>query len=135
MRLEFGPVSILTPGQKVFKPIHDKKSSTFFQLWALGRLGKPEEVLEKQGHELVSASDIPEEGSKAARPLTREDIKEYVQDYVQAAKNAIAAGTHYVEIHAANGFLLDQYLHEPPMYGTTSMVDPLRTEPGLYWKL
>jgi 2,4-dienoyl-CoA reductase-like NADH-dependent reductase (Old Yellow Enzyme family) len=70
MRLEFGPLSILTPGQKVFKRIHDKKSSIVVQLWALGRLGKLEEVLEKQGHELVSASDIPvQEGSKAPLSL------------------------------------------------------------------
>jgi NADPH2 dehydrogenase len=44
--------------------------------------------------------------------LTRQEIKQYVKDYVQAAKNAIAAGADGVELHAANAYLLDQFLHE-----------------------
>lgn len=39
------------------------------------------------------------------RPLKVDEIKEYVKDYAQGAKNAIAAGFDGVEIHAANGYL------------------------------
>ena len=42
--------------------------------------------------------------------LTKDEIKQYIKDYVQAAKNAIAAGADGVEIHNANGYLLNQFL-------------------------
>ncbi|KAF5096881.1 hypothetical protein D0Z00_002618 [Geotrichum galactomycetum] len=53
----------------------------------------------------------PENAATAPRALTRKEIKQYIADWVQAARNAIAAGADGVEIHAANGFLLDQFLH------------------------
>ena len=63
------------------------------QLWALGRAAYPD-VLKKEGpYDLVSASDLPMDKDAAVpRPLSVEEIKEYVQLYVQAAKNAIRAG-------------------------------------------
>jgi NADPH2 dehydrogenase len=73
---------------KVFQRIHDKKSSVFVQLWALGRMAEPE-VIEADGYDYVSDSNVPlEEGARAPRSLTRQEIKQYVPDYVQAAKNA-----------------------------------------------
>jgi NADPH2 dehydrogenase len=97
---------------KVFKKIHDKKSFAYVQIWALGRQAIPE-VLEKEGpYDYVSASNIPlKDGGKAPRSLTKEEIKEYVQLYAQAAKNAVAAGADGVELHGANGYLPDQFLH------------------------
>jgi 2,4-dienoyl-CoA reductase-like NADH-dependent reductase (Old Yellow Enzyme family) len=44
------------------------------------------------------------------RALTEEDIKQIVADYGTATKNALAAGADFVEIHAANGYLVDQFL-------------------------
>jgi len=44
------------------------------------------------------------------RELTGAELKEYVELYTKAAKNAIEAGFDGVEIHAANGYLLDQFL-------------------------
>lgn len=100
--------------KKVASSVHDKKSFLFVQLWALGRAATPE-VLKSRGLPFVSASDVKEnpedESAPAPRPLTKEEIKQYVADYVQAAKNAIDAGADGVEIHSANGYLLDQFLH------------------------
>lgn len=60
------------------------------QLWALGRAARPETLKKEGGYDLVSASDIPiGEGGPAPRPLKVEEIKEYVQLYAQAAKNAV----------------------------------------------
>jgi NADPH2 dehydrogenase len=97
---------------KVFQRIHRKGSAVFVQLWALGRQADPK-VMEKEGLPFVSASEVPvEKGAKVPQSLTRDEIKEYIQDYVHAAKNAIAAGADGVEIHSAHGYLLDQFLHE-----------------------
>ena len=46
------------------------------------------------------------------RLTTAAEIKEYVQLYATAAKNAIEAGFDGVEIHAANGYLIDQFLQD-----------------------
>jgi len=97
---------------KVFQKIHSKGSAVFVQLWALGRQADPK-VMEKEGLPFVSASEVPlEKGAKIPHSLSRDEIKEYIQDYVHAAKNAIAAGADGVEIHSAHGYLLDQFLHE-----------------------
>lgn len=51
---------------------------------------------------------------KSATPeaLTEEEIKSYIANYAQAAKNAIAAGFDGVEIHGANGYLIDQFTQD-----------------------
>ena len=46
--------------------------------------------------------------------MTLDDIKETIGEYVQAAKNAMEAGFDGVEIHGANGFLIDQFLPVAP---------------------
>ncbi|TFK47298.1 FMN-linked oxidoreductase [Heliocybe sulcata] len=112
--------------KKVTAAVHAKGSFIFCQLWALGRAANPE-VLAKEGQSYVSssnmplpgASDIPniapEEGRAASgtpRPLSVIEIKEYVADYAQAAKNAIEAGFDGIEVHGANGYLPDQFLQE-----------------------
>lgn len=108
--------------KEVTDKVHAKGSFIFLQLWALGRSAGAG-FLEKRGHPFVSASNLPdptnigkalshETESKAPRPLTIEEINEYVQDFVVAAQNAVEAGFDGVEIHSANGYLLDQFLHE-----------------------
>lgn len=81
---------IYTPAQidawkKIVDAIHAKGSFVFLQLWALGRAADAK-CLEKDGFEVVSASDVPFEGGAKPRPLTEEEIKEYVRDYAAAAK-------------------------------------------------
>lgn len=95
----------------ITKAVHNRGSYIYMQLWALGRQANPE-VAKQEGIDIVSASPAPlDESSVTPTALSTSDIKEYVQWYVQAAKNAIEAGFDGVEIHNANGYLLDQFLH------------------------
>jgi NADPH2 dehydrogenase len=96
----------------------------YSQLWALGRTASVEQLKkEDPSFEYVSAGDVPlprtsqqEEKSEdppRPRPLTKAEIAEYVQIYATAARDAVErAGFDGVEIHGANGFLLDQFLKE-----------------------
>ncbi|KAI0063307.1 NADH:flavin oxidoreductase/NADH oxidase, partial [Artomyces pyxidatus] len=96
--------------KKITDAVHAKGSFIYLQLWALGRLGKPA-VLKQGGFDFVSAGDISSDDGEAPRPLTIPEIKEYVQLYATAAANAVhKAGFDGVEIHGANGFLIDQFL-------------------------
>ncbi|KAJ7132263.1 NADH:flavin oxidoreductase/NADH oxidase [Mycena epipterygia] len=98
--------------KKVTDRVHAKGSYMYLQLYALGRAAKAK-TLAEEGLPYVSASDVPVTGGPAPRPLTVEEIQEYVQLYATAASNAVhKAGFDGVEIHAANGFLLDQFLHD-----------------------
>ena len=94
--------------KNVTKAVHDKGSKIFMQLWALGRAADAG-YLKSQGKEVVSSSDLAFEGGAKPRALSEDEIKEYIGLYAQAAKNAIEAGFDGVEIHGANGYLIDQF--------------------------
>lgn len=100
--------------RKVTDAVHDKKGVIYMQLWALGRAAKPDVLKQElgEGAKVVSASDIPFEGGAKPTALTDQEVWEYVGLYAQAAKNAIAAGFDGVEIHGANGYLVDQFLQD-----------------------
>jgi NADPH2 dehydrogenase len=92
--------------------VHAKGSYIYLQLWSLGRVAD-QGVAEKEGFTIKGASPIPlDENSATPKEMTIPDIKSSVANYVQAAKNAIAAGFDGVEIHAANGYLIDQFLQD-----------------------
>jgi hypothetical protein len=57
----------------------------------------------------VSSSATPQEGGAVPRELREEEIWGFIKQYAQAAKNAIEAGFDGVEIHGANGYLVDQF--------------------------
>ncbi|KAI0063310.1 NADH:flavin oxidoreductase/NADH oxidase [Artomyces pyxidatus] len=97
--------------KKITDAVHAKGSFIYLQLWALGRAAKPS-VLKQEGLDFVSAGNIPTDpAGEAPRPLTIPEIKEYVQLYGTAASNAVhKAGFDGVEIHGANGYLVDQFL-------------------------
>ncbi|KAJ7137844.1 NADH:flavin oxidoreductase/NADH oxidase [Mycena epipterygia] len=100
--------------KEVVKSVHSKGSFIFLQLLALGR-GSIPAVLQAADPTFpyISASDIPAVvGAEKPRPLTTAEIDEYAGLYAQAAKNAMEAGFDGVEIHAANGCLLDQFLQD-----------------------
>jgi 2,4-dienoyl-CoA reductase-like NADH-dependent reductase (Old Yellow Enzyme family) len=88
------------------------------QLWHMGRLVHPD----LGGGQPVSASatTAPDyahtyEGKKPyaqAREATRDGIRRIVGDYAIAARNAIAAGFDGVQVHGANGYLVDQFLRD-----------------------
>ncbi|KAI5264827.1 FMN-linked oxidoreductase [Aureobasidium subglaciale] len=98
--------------------VHAKGSYIFCQIWHTGR-ASPAGLL--GGRQPLSASDIPI-ASKALdgtdfsatppKPMTTEEIAEVVVDFGKAARNAINARFDGVEVHSANGYLLDQFLHD-----------------------
>ncbi|RFU75054.1 aldolase-type tim barrel [Trichoderma arundinaceum] len=99
--------------KEVVDAVHKQGSFVYLQLWALGRTAHEKVLKEESNADLVSASDIPTspDGTKP-RPLTDDEILQYIEDYTQAAKNAIAAGFDGVEIHGANGYLIEQFIQE-----------------------
>ena len=101
--------------------VHKNGGKIFAQLWHTGRVAHPYFFGNGDAHAAVLApSAIGVEGSvprmreltyKIPKPVTAEEIKKLVGDYGQAAENAIKAGFDGVEIHGANGYLIDQFLH------------------------
>ncbi|KAE8447548.1 Chanoclavine-I aldehyde reductase fgaOx3 [Mollisiaceae sp. DMI_Dod_QoI] len=100
--------------KRVTDAVHAKGSFIYLQLWALGRAATLSQLKKELGEhaEVKSASDIPFEGGAKPTPLTVAEIKEYVGLYAQAAKNAVEAGFDGVEVHGANGYLIDQFLQD-----------------------
>jgi len=99
--------------------VHANGSYIFLQLWALGRTADPTILKQEGGFDLVAPSPISlgnngphaSEGEPVVpRELTHAELREYVQLYSKAARNAIEAGFDGVEVHAANGYLPDQFL-------------------------
>lgn len=120
--------SPLTPGlytpeqiaawKKVTKSVHDNGGVIYAQLWHTGRVGHSSV---KNGELPVAPSAIAIEGQQhftgtgmadyeIPAALTTEQTKQIVQDYKQAAINAIEAGFDGVELHAAFGYLPNQFL-------------------------
>lgn len=62
------------------------------------------------GWQTVSSTNAPFEGNDAPRALTTDEISEIKDQFVAAAKRAVAAGFDLLEIHSAHGYLLHQFL-------------------------
>lgn len=109
----------------VTKAVHDAGGRIFCQLWHMGRLVHSSVI----GEQPVSASPIAAphhahtyEGTKPyeePRALRIEEIAGLLADYRIAARNAVAAGFDGVQLHAANGYLIDQFLRD----GTNARTD------------
>ncbi|KZT64157.1 NADH:flavin oxidoreductase/NADH oxidase [Daedalea quercina L-15889] len=98
--------------KSVTDAVHEKGSRIFCQLWALGRGANPE-VLDAEDLPYVSASEYKSTAhGRTTRALTTEEIKDYIEAYTEAAVNAIRAGFDGVELHGANGYLIDQFLQD-----------------------
>lgn len=102
--------------KKVTAAVHSNGGKIFAQLWHVGRVAHPHFF----GGEVLAPSAIGVEGSVprmreltyvTPKAATLDDIKQLIADYAKAAQNAIEAGFDGVEIHGANGYLIDQFLH------------------------
>ncbi|KAF5362616.1 hypothetical protein D9758_009608 [Tetrapyrgos nigripes] len=102
--------------KEITDAVHSKGSYIFLQLWALGRAADLSALqASNPSFELISSSDIPlsKNPSPRPRPLTTQEIAEYTSLYATAASNAVhKAGFDGVEIHGANGYLIDQFLQD-----------------------
>lgn len=106
--------------RKVTEAVHARGSKIFLQLWHVGRISHLS--LQKAGAAPVAPSAIRAQAKtfvnnsfvevSEPRALALGELPGIVNDFRQAAANAIAAGFDGVEIHAANGYLLDQFLKD-----------------------
>ena len=125
---------IYTPEQidgwkKVTKAVHAQEGIIYAQLWHIGRVSH--NSLQSNNQAPVSSSALRAEGVKVfidpedrgpeagtgemvqhsmPRALSIPEIRVIIKQYAQAAQNAIAAGFDGVEIHAANGYLINQFI-------------------------
>ena len=106
--------------KNVTDAVHEKGGKIFAQLMHTGRIAHPANL--PAGAELVAPSAIAAKGDMwtdaqgmqpqpTPRALTTEEVKQTIQEFVQAAENAIEAGFDGIELHGANGYLIEQFLH------------------------
>ncbi|KQY90262.1 alkene reductase [Pelomonas sp. Root1444] len=107
--------------KRVTDAVHAEGGKIVVQLWHVGRISL--RSLQPGGQQPVSSTNRAAKTKTYAaygelvptdepRALATHEIPQLVADYVQAAKNAMAAGFDGVEVHGANGYLLDQFLRD-----------------------
>lgn len=104
--------------KKVTEAVHAKDGKIFMQIFHTGRIALPDFLPDNAQPVAPSAvkatgQNYTDGGMKdfvVPRELTIEEIKQTVQDFGKAAKNAIEAGFDGVELHGANGYLVHQFL-------------------------
>jgi NADPH2 dehydrogenase len=100
---------LLIDRTQITDAVHVNGSYIFLQIWAPGSAADPAVLSQEGDFDVVAPSPISID-NHVPRELTVTEIKEYVQLFSKAASNAIKAGFDGVELHAANGYLLDQFL-------------------------
>ncbi len=120
-----GTPGIFSKGQveawkQVTAAVHDAGGRIFCQLWHVGRVSHP--LLQPAGALPVAPTALAPSGQlwtpEGMRPfvtprtLETGEIAGLIEDYRKAAVNALAAGFDGIELHAANGYLIDQFLRD-----------------------
>ncbi|MCK8044604.1 alkene reductase [Shewanella sp. 1CM18E] len=109
--------------KKTTDAVHEKGGVIFAQLWHVGRVTHPDNI---GGEQPISSSALKAEGVKVfidngsdepgfvevvePREMTKADIEMVIGQYRQAALNAVEAGFDGIELHAANGYLVNQFI-------------------------
>ncbi len=116
--------------KKITEAVHEKGGLIFLQLWHVGRISHPS--YQPGGGLPVAPSAIKPEGESftyeglqpfvTPRALETDEIPGIVAQFREGAKNALTAGFDGVEIHGANGYLVDQFIrdgtnHRKDQYG------------------
>ncbi len=111
--------------KQITKAVHDAGGRIAVQLWHVGRISDP---LFLDGETPVAPSAIrpaghvslvrPEKEFVTPRALATDEIPVIVEAYRKGAENALAAGFDGVEVHGANGYLLDQFLQDSTNHRT-----------------
>ncbi|MDQ2084270.1 alkene reductase [Xanthobacteraceae bacterium Astr-EGSB] len=105
--------------KRVTEAVHGRGAKIFVQLMHTGRVGHPLNL--PAGARVLGPSAVAAEGqmftdAEGLKPnampaaMTAEDITATIAEYATAAKNAVAAGFDGVELHGANGYLLEQFI-------------------------
>ncbi|MBE9113396.1 alkene reductase [Nodosilinea sp. LEGE 07298] len=125
--------------QKITQAVHARGGRIFLQLWHVGRISHPS--LQPDGATPVAPSAIQPQGDAMTyegmqrfvtpRALELDEIPGIVNQYRQAAKNALEAGFDGVEVHGANGYLLDQFLRDGSNHRTDAYGGPVENRARL----
>jgi len=105
--------------KRVTQAVHARGAKIFLQIMHCGRVAHPLNL--PAGGRVLAPSAVPAGGQmwtdqQQMQPeptpgaMTEAELQQTLEEYVQAAKNAIAAGFDGVELHAANGYLLEQFI-------------------------
>jgi N-ethylmaleimide reductase len=105
--------------KKVADAVHAKGAKIFVQFMHTGRIGHPNNL--PPGATVVAPSAVTAAGemftdAEGAKPhptpkaMSEADVKAAISEYAHAAKNAVAAGFDGVELHGANGYLIEQFI-------------------------
>lgn len=117
--------------RQVTEAVHQQDGKIFLQIWHVGRVSHPVFL---EGNLPVSASATLMSGKVRrandlyygfSRAASIDDIQTLIKSYGKASKNAIEAGFDGIEIHGANGYLIDQFLH----YHTNHRTDQYGLKP------
>lgn len=112
--------------KKVTEAVHAKGGKIAAQIWHVGRIShtslQPGDAAPVAPSALGAASKTFDgKGfveTSVPRALTLDEIPRVIEDFRHAARNALAAGFDAVEIHAANGYLIDQFLRDTSNHRT-----------------
>jgi 2,4-dienoyl-CoA reductase-like NADH-dependent reductase (Old Yellow Enzyme family) len=125
--------------ENITSQVHAKGGRIFLQLWHVGRISDP---MFLNGKQPVSASAIaaeghvslvrPEKNYVTPRALEIAEIPAIVEAYRLGAQNAKKAGFDGVEIHGANGYLLDQFLQDGTNKRTDQYGGPIENRARLF---
>lgn len=114
--------------KKITDAVHEKGGKIFIQFMHTGRVGHQQNLPE--GAEVLAPSAFKAAGQMYTvnggmqdhpepRAFTPDEVKNTIKEYVDAAKNAIEAGFDGVELHGANGYLIEQFINP----GTNTRTD------------
>jgi 2,4-dienoyl-CoA reductase-like NADH-dependent reductase (Old Yellow Enzyme family) len=116
----------------IVKAVHGQGGHIFAQIWHVGRISDPELL---DGRQPVAPSAIAAEGLVSLlrpqrsyptpRTLTLEEIRQTIEAFRRGAQNAQAAGFDGVELHGANGYLIDQFLQDGSNHRTDEYGGPI----------
>jgi N-ethylmaleimide reductase len=127
--------------------VHRAGGLIFLQLWHVGRISHPS--LQPDGMLPVAPSAIEPKGQAfiendqgvgelvpfvTPRALQVEEMPYLVQQFARGARNALAAGFDGVEIHAANGYLPDQFIESGTNARTDAYGGPIENARGCSWR-
>lgn len=125
--------------RKVTDAVHREGGRILLQLWHVGRISDPvylngelplaPSAIQPKGHVSLIR---PKKEFVTPRALTTEEIPKVIEEFRQGALNAQAAGFDGVEIHGANGYLLDQFLQDSTNKRTDQYGGPIENRARLH---
>jgi N-ethylmaleimide reductase len=106
--------------KKVTDAVHARGGRIFLQLWHVGAVSHPDFhggalPVSASAYNPKTKAYVPagvQKDTVAARELSTAEVKQVVQDFAQGARNSMEAGFDGVEIHGANGYLVQQFLRD-----------------------